>query len=316
MSEPEPTGPVGSRVMRLRYRGVCEACAAELPAGITAVYDRERRTVRCVECPTSGDNVATTVLGGDDPGPAATPSEGWAGTAGGSAQRIYERRSARDRAQQEARVAEDRARRQQAKADHPILGRIASALVPKEVVGPEPQHITAWKTGAEGEQRVGSRLDEWAAAGGGLVLHDRRKPGSKANIDHVAVAPSGIYVIDAKRYEGKVETVNVGGWWSTDIRLRVRGRDQTKLTVGVNDQVAAVASALAAAWPREVRPSVQGILCFIDSLWGWLARPFEVNDVMVAWPAATIDILNREGPWSPSDRADIAAALTQVLRPA
>lgn len=35
-----------------RYRGVCEACGAHLPAGATAVYDQERRKVRCVECPT------------------------------------------------------------------------------------------------------------------------------------------------------------------------------------------------------------------------------------------------------------------------
>ena len=36
------------------------------------------------------------------------------------------------------------------------------------------------------------------------VLHDRRIPGSKANIDHIAITAAGIWVIDAKRYKGDV----------------------------------------------------------------------------------------------------------------
>lgn len=334
MPEAGEAGPVPSasvRVMRLRYRGVCEVCGDQLPVGATAVYDRECRKVRCVECPPAGPEVEALVeaeveVVAEEDGPVmpeppvasvrSVTSGTAGGSAGGSAQRIYERRSARDRARQEARVAEDRARREKAKAEHPILGRIASAIVPKEVIGPEPQHIIAWKTGAEGEQRVGARLDDWAAAGGGVVLHDRRKPGSKANIDHIAVAPSGIYVIDAKRYEGKVEAVDVGGWFRTDIRLKVAGRDRTKLTDGVGEQVATVASVLAGAWPHEVRPSVYGVLCFIDSLWAWRARPFEVNDVIVAWPAATVEILERPGSWTPAEMAEIGSALAAALRSA
>lgn len=288
------------------------------------MYDRERRKVRCVECPPADDNLEVSAesaveVGAEDVGPLLPeppmPSVA-SGTAGGSAQRIYKLRSARDRARQEARVADDQARREKAKAEHPILGRIASAIVPKEVVSPEPQHITAWKTGAEGEQRVGARLDGWAADGGGVVLHDRRKPGSKANIDHIAVAPSGIYVIDAKRYEGKVEAVDVGGWFRTDIRLKVAGRDRTKLTGGVADQVAAVSSVLAEAWPGEVRTSVHGVPCFIESHWAWLAKPFKVNDVIVAWPAATVEILERPGPWTSAEVAEIGSALGAALRSA
>lgn len=336
MSEAGAAHPVPSasvRVMRLRYRGVCEACGAQLPAGATAVYDQQRRKVRCVECPTTEGPEAETAkveieAAAEETGPVAsepavTPVRSVAprrsagsGTAGGSAQRIYERRSARDRARQEARVAEHRARREKAKAEHPILGRIASAIVPKEVIGPEPQHITAWKTGAEGEQRVGALLDDWASTGGGVVLHDRRKPGSKANIDHIAVAPSGVYVIDAKRYEGKVEAVDVGGWFRTDIRLKVAGRDRTKLTGGVADQVAAVASVLGDVWPGAVRPSVFGVLCFTDSHWGWLAKPFAVNNVFVAWPAATVEILERPGPWTSAELTEIGSALGDALRSA
>ena len=36
------------------------------------------------------------------------------------------------------------------------------------------------------------------------MLHDRRIPGTRANIDHIAVASSAVWVIDAKRYNGKL----------------------------------------------------------------------------------------------------------------
>jgi len=34
-------------------------------------------------------------------------------------------------------------------------------------------------------------------------LHDRRIPPTKANIDHIVIAPTGVYIIDAKNYTGR-----------------------------------------------------------------------------------------------------------------
>lgn len=124
--------------MRLRYRGTCESCGTVLSAGTTAIYDWQRRKVRCVECPMSRSDQATI---GSAEEVSATPTESpeverhlATGTAGGSAYRIYERRSARDRARRQARVAQDnKAWRAKAKREHPVLGRIASAITPKEV---------------------------------------------------------------------------------------------------------------------------------------------------------------------------------------
>jgi Nuclease-related domain len=64
------------------------------------------------------------------------------------------------------------------------------------------------------------------------VLHDRRIPGSRANIDHIVVAPCGVFVIDAKNYKGRVEKRDRGGFFSTDCRLYVGGRDKTPLVAG------------------------------------------------------------------------------------
>ena len=106
------------------------------------------------------------------------------GVAGGSATAEYQRRAIN----REARV----------RAQHPRLGSILLALTP------EPQSQRAWKAGGQGEQIVGSRLND-LASDTVLVLHDRKMRRSdgrlaKSNIDHLVVCASGVWVIDAKAY--------------------------------------------------------------------------------------------------------------------
>ena len=65
------------------------------------------------------------------------------------------------------------------------------------------------------------------------VLHDRRIPGSRANIDHLVISPAGVFVIDAKNYKGRVERRVRGAWLSGEDCLYVGGRDKTKLVGGM-----------------------------------------------------------------------------------
>ena len=58
------------------------------------------------------------------------------------------------------------------------------------------------------------------------VLHDRRMPDGAGNIDHVAVAASRVYVIDAKRYRGKIE---IRRPLFGEPKLTIAGRDRTRL---------------------------------------------------------------------------------------
>ena len=117
--------------MRLRYPGTCRLCGSDLPAGVDAVYERETRTVRCVECPmkAAAVDVETNRVS------TATPesSAQGAGVPGESARREYERRKARD---------EERLRKKWGK-----LGGVAVAL------SEEKQSTKAWATGAVGEAR-------------------------------------------------------------------------------------------------------------------------------------------------------------------
>lgn len=165
--------------MRLRYSGTCRVCSIELPAMAEAIYERSSKTVRCITHDTASDA---------SPG---VSKEVDAGSPGASARREFERRKAK--------------REERTRAKHPKLGGLILAL------SDDPQSTRAWDTGALGEERLGNRLNE-LASDSLRVLHDRRIPGSGANIDHIAMAPTGVYVIDAKKYKGRPQFKIEGGF--------------------------------------------------------------------------------------------------------
>ena len=61
----------------------------------------------------------------------------------------------------------------------------------------------AWRIGAAGEQSTAEALAPLAGEGW-RVLHDRRMPGTTANVDHVVIGPGGIWVIETKAWRGRV----------------------------------------------------------------------------------------------------------------
>jgi hypothetical protein len=214
------------------------------------------------------------------------------GTAGGSAAREYERRHASRQASLDAR-----------------FGRLARVV---DAVTTEPQSTQSWAKGASGEARLGAFLER-ELAGVGIVLHDRCVPGSKANIDHIAVAPSGIWVIDAKSYRGKVERRTIGSFWNPSADLYVGGRRRTDLADAVRSQVEVVASAVAAkAGELPLKP----VLCFVDSDWGVFPRAFVFHAVFVTWPQELVKRIRTEGPLDTATVAWTAARLATALPPA
>lgn len=60
-----------------------------------------------------------------------------------------------------------------------------------------------WHRGYEGERVVGELLEE-GLSDKYSVFNDVRFPGRKANIDHIVVGPSGIFVLDTKNWRGTV----------------------------------------------------------------------------------------------------------------
>jgi len=241
-------GPDDKR-MALRYAGTCRLCGTTLPARADAVYERGLKTVRCVQCPTE-----------TGPRAVAIPE---VGVAGASARREFERRTD--------------AREQRIRENHPTLGGLILAL------SDNPQSTTAWERGAVGEELLAERLKDLPDTF--RVLHDRRIPRTRANIDHIAVSPTGVWVIDAKRYKNKRPALHVeGGILRPRVEsLRIGGRDGTKLVDGVRSQVDLVTAAL-----DDDGVPVIGVLCFLEADWPLIGGSFTVDRVQVVWPRLLI----------------------------
>ena len=69
----------------------------------------------------------------------------------------------------------------------------------------------AWRRGADGEQRT-ARLLAPLERQGYQVFHDLAIPGSAVNLDHLVVGPTGVFVIDSKRYRGHLH-YSAGRLW-------------------------------------------------------------------------------------------------------
>jgi hypothetical protein len=72
--------------------------------------------------------------------------------------------------------------------------------------------LAAWRRGAAGERRT-ARLLGQLERHGWAVLHDLAVPGSHANIDHLAIGPGGVFVIDSKLYTGRLHLAGDGSLW-------------------------------------------------------------------------------------------------------
>lgn len=282
MSETGAPPSAAAKRMRLRYAGTCRDCGAALPAGETAVYERESKTVVCLACgyapaPAPQGATAAAEQGAGTTAQGIGPTEPErivAGSAGASAQREYERRKAK---------REDRVR-----TAHPKIGGFLLAI------SDEPQSTTAWATGARGEELLGKGLDG-LARNGVRVLHDRRIPRTKANIDHIAVSAAGVFVIDAKRYKGRPHLRVEGGLFRPRVEKLVVGtRDQTKLVQGVHKQVDLVRAALGEAGLSDL--PVRGVLCFVEADWPLFGGSFVIDGVSVLWPKKLAEQLMATGP--------------------
>jgi hypothetical protein len=200
------------------------------------------------------------------------------GTPGASARR----EGARRRANRERRVRER----------HPRIGNLLLALQDA------PQHEQAWDRGASGEEAVAASLAR-RCGDNVLFLHDRRIPGSRANIDHIAVTATGVWVIDPKRYKGKVE---VHKPLFGEAKLTISGRDRSKLIDGLEKQVSLVRGV--------VGPDVEvhGALCMVDAELPMLGT-LSFRGYPLLYPRGLAKRLNAAGPL---ERAKVRAVAEQL----
>jgi Nuclease-related domain len=84
-----------------------------------------------------------------------------------------------------------------------VLGLAAAALVGWRLRFRPSEQVTTWQRGAHGERRTARLLDR-LTGDGYVVFHDLAVPGSPANVDHLVIGPSGVFVIDSKQWTGSV----------------------------------------------------------------------------------------------------------------
>ncbi len=279
---------MATKQLALRRDDHCASCSAPLAIGMTAQWDSIARSVTCLPCVAEAEPLASDTTDSRTGTPEPRPLD--LGEPGRSARQEHDRRRARGEARIEKRWGTGR------------LGKMAKFL------SDDPQTTKAWAAGASGEERVAQVLHERLGASA-VLLHDRKVPGTRGNIDHLAIASSGVWVIDTKRYSGKVEQRDVGGWFKTDLRLYVGGRDRTGTVKGLGWQVDAVYRALEA----EDIP-IHSALSFAGAKWPILfAQPFRLQDVWISWPAKLADLIAAPGTLSGEDIDRLARRLSVRL---
>lgn len=282
--------PAGAKVMRLRYSGICATCGAALAESQMAEWNPSTRKLRCVPCQREQTGEEGPCVIGDQP--AGSPHDEASldtGEAGASARREFQRRHNKRQQQIAAR-----------------WGRLTPVV---NFLTDDPQSTQAWARGSDGERRLGAHLER-VLGESAVLLHDRKVPRTRGNLDHVAVAASGVWVIDAKNYRGTVERRDVGGWFRIDHRLFVGGRDRTRLVVGMDRQVDAVKSVL------SDRVSVHAALCFTAATWRLFAKPFRIGTVWVTWANALAALITAPGELEGDEVTHVASQLSRALRPA
>jgi hypothetical protein len=269
------------KLLSLRRDGACAECGIALPAGTHAYWDKGARVVVCVTC-------------GADAPPDSEPTAASAPDPGGSTQREYERRR--------------QGREQRARGKGWILAWAAQ-------LSSGPEHERSWARGAEGEQKNAQRLEKRLVGKPVVLLHDRRVPGTRSNIDHIAVGPGGVTVIDSKNLIGKVKVDWQGGLFSKRrFDLYVGGRKRTNLVEGVQRQMAVVADVLAAHGFPGV--PIAGALCMAAVGGLPLIGHPKLHDVTIDGARHVAKLIARAGPLAHTSVLDIAKALEGALPPA
>jgi Nuclease-related domain len=99
-----------------------------------------------------------------------------------------------------------------------LAGLMAAALVGWRLRFRPSEQARTWQRGAHGERRTARLLDR-LARDGYVVFHDLAIPGSPANVDHLVIGPSGVFVIDSKQWTGSVHQGADGRAWHNHYRL-------------------------------------------------------------------------------------------------
>ncbi|MGI5274151.1 nuclease-related domain-containing protein [Nonomuraea sp. CA-218870] len=184
------------------------------------------------------------------------------------------------------------------------LGLIAAALSCLIIVVRRRRTHTpaaAWRKGAAGERATARRLRTLELAGY-TVLHDLAIPHSNANIDHLVIGPTGVFVIDSKKWHRRTTVrAATGTLWigRTPINAVVRpvlfevrrAGEVLSQATGRHVEVLAVIAVHGPRLPRYRAITAHGVtLLRATRLVGWITRHphrYDTAEVSTLTTAAT-----------------------------
>jgi len=194
-----------------------------------------------------------------------------------------------DAKQKNRKKVEDEGIKENYRAEHPKFTRVMTSVeknyprfiswIRRELNS--SNEISSWIKGAEGEEIIGRKLEELSQRRGFIVIHDRLIPGSSANIDHIVVTSSKVFVVDTKNYSGKIDFGKlIAPYFGGKAILRINGRDRNNLIEGVDKQVRIVDQLLAKA---GINIPVQGVLAFVKEKreMRFFLQPKSINGVLL-----------------------------------
>jgi hypothetical protein len=164
------------------------------------------------------------------------------------------------------------------------------------------QPTRAWRDGARGERATARRLRRLEHHGY-TVLHDLQVPGSHANLDHLAIGPAGVFVIDSKYYRGALQLGSDGMLWYGGYPLAQQLATAVWASVRVTEALQV---------PPEVPVVPLLVIHRAPIPWGGLT----VAGVQVIPPSALGEVLGREAILPAAQVELIAGQATAQLHPA
>ncbi|GAA0629192.1 hypothetical protein GCM10009547_36030 [Sporichthya brevicatena] len=150
-----------------------------------------------------------------------------------------------------------------------------------------------------------------------LALHDRRTVGpngrpSREVVDHFVVAPSGVWVVDAKTHYGPHEVRRTGGILTPrDERLFINYRDRTELVDQLRREVVTLQRTLVDVGHTV---PVHGALCFVDTPLPWVSE--SITGVALVDLRGLTTLLAADGHLDGPERTDVHAVLNSRCVPA
>ncbi|MDQ8045009.1 MAG: nuclease-related domain-containing protein [Solirubrobacteraceae bacterium] len=139
------------------------------------------------------------------------------------------------------------------------------------------------------------------------LLHHRRTPLLAPPMDHIAVAPCGVWIVHSRGHAGRIAARRP---MFGDPRLTIGGHDRSDLLASLEQQVGYVERALAHDHPDV---AVRSALLFVDTEAPLVSTPHLGSYLFFGTPSV-VRHLNSDGPLRP-ERIQVVAELLEARFP-